>query len=173
MSQQDIYDKLSTHHESRCPTDRSRGDQKQEALDLSILDGVHRAAGAGYHPGNRQPVPEGNKERGSLADRAGSMRILAERPRQGGKVDHLPDVSRDVVAGGRLGANFFCSQDFEDRRSLRIVFPALAFQLTRRRPCFRKELIQVLRMSLVVRRESLCSQMETLLNPLKPPKSRL
>ena len=97
MSQQDIYDKLSTHRESRCPTDRSRGDKKQEALDLSTLNGMHRAAGAGYHPSNRQPVPEGNKERGSLADRAGSMRILAERPRRGGKVDHLPDVSRDVV----------------------------------------------------------------------------
>ena len=172
-SQQDIYDKLSTHRESRCPTDRSHGNHKQEALDLSILNGVHHAAGAGYHPGNRQPVPEGNKEQGSLTDRAGSMHILAERPRQGGKVGHLPDVSRDVVCRREAWCEFLLFAKLQGQEEPSHRVPSAHFQLTCWRPCFRKELIQVLRMSLNVRRESLCSQIETLLDPLEPPRSRL
>ena len=60
---------------------------------------------------------------------------------------------------GRLGASFFCSQDFEDRGNLNMIFPTLAFQLAYQYPHFRKELLHVLRTSPDVRQESLCSQM--------------
>src|ERR1700743_1066249 len=60
----------------------------------------------------------------------------------------------------KLGASFFCSRDFNERSNLRSIFPTLAFQLAHRYPCFRKELLPVLRASRDVGRESLCSQME-------------
>ena len=71
-------------------------------------------------------------------------------------------------ADGRLGASFFCSRDFENRSSLHMIFPTLAFQLAYRYPTFRKELLQVLRANPDVGRESLCSQMEkVIVGPLK------
>ena len=71
-------------------------------------------------------------------------------------------------ADGTLGASFFCSRDFEDRSNLHIIFPTLAFQLARRYPPFRKELLQALRASPDVGRESLFSQAEKLIvGPLK------
>ena len=64
---------------------------------------------------------------------------------------------------GKLGASFFCSRDFDERSSLRSIFPTLAFQLARRYSSFRKELLPILRASPHVGRESLCSQMEKLI----------
>ena len=71
-------------------------------------------------------------------------------------------------AGGKLGASFFCSRDFEDRRNLQMIFPTLALQLAYRYSRFRKELVQVLRAHRDVGQESLCSQMEKLIvGPLR------
>jgi hypothetical protein len=66
-------------------------------------------------------------------------------------------------ADGRLGASFFCSRDFEGRRTLRSIFPTLAFQLAHRYPSFRQQLLPVLRDNPDIRRESLISQMEKLI----------
>ena len=66
-------------------------------------------------------------------------------------------------AGGKLGASFFCSRDFDDRSNLRSIFPTLAFQLAHQYPHFRKELLPVLMANHNVGRESLCSQMEKLI----------
>ena len=66
-------------------------------------------------------------------------------------------------ASGQLGASFFCSRDFEDRSSLRSIFPTLAFQLAHRYRSFRQELLPVLMASHDVGRESLCSQVEKLI----------
>jgi WD40 repeat protein len=71
-------------------------------------------------------------------------------------------------ADGRLGASFFCSRNFEDRRNLRRIFPTLAFQLACQYPGFRNELLQVLGTSPDIGQESLCSQMEKIIvGPLK------
>ena len=71
-------------------------------------------------------------------------------------------------ADGNLGASFFCSRDFEDRKNLQAIFPTLAFQLAYRYPLFREQLVQVLRANPGVGRESLCSQMEkVIVGPLK------
>ena len=64
-------------------------------------------------------------------------------------------------ADGKLGASFFCSQDFEDRSNLRSIFPSLAFQLAHQH--FRQELLPVLTRSPDVGQEALCSQMEKLI----------
>jgi len=66
-------------------------------------------------------------------------------------------------ADGKLGASFFCSRNFDDRSNLRSIFPTLAFQLAHRYPCFRQELLPILRASPDVGRETLCSQMEKLI----------
>jgi len=66
-------------------------------------------------------------------------------------------------AGGKLGASFFCSRDFEDRGNLRSIFPTLAFQLAHLYPEFRKKLLPVLKTSPDVGREALCSQMKKLI----------
>ena len=69
---------------------------------------------------------------------------------------------------GRLGASFFCLQDFEDWRNLKAIFPTLAFQLAYQYPLFQRELLQVLKAHPDVGWESLHSQMEKLIvGPLK------
>ena len=70
--------------------------------------------------------------------------------------------------GGKLGASFFCSRDFEDRSNLKRIFPTLAFQLACHYPHFRKELLRVLKERPNAGQGSLCSQMEKLVvGPLK------
>lgn len=49
-----------------------------------------------------------------------------------------------LYANGQLGASFFCSRDFEDRRDIQKIFPTLAFQLACRYPTFRKHLVYTL-----------------------------
>ena len=66
-------------------------------------------------------------------------------------------------ADGKLGASFFCSRYYEERSNLQKVFPTLAFQLARRYPRFREELLPVLTANPDVGRETLCSQMEKLI----------
>ena len=91
-----------------------------------------------------------------------------------GKLAIFQTLAEMCFADGRLGVSFFCSLNFEDRRNLHIVFPVFTFQLARRYPRFRKELIQVLRTSSDVRQESLYSQTEKLIvGSLNPPRSRL
>jgi hypothetical protein len=66
-------------------------------------------------------------------------------------------------ADGKLGASFFCSRDFDERSNLRSIIPTLAFQLARRYPHFRQQLLLALVESPDVGRETLCSQMEKLI----------
>ena len=68
-----------------------------------------------------------------------------------------------TFADGILGASFFCSRNFDDRSTLRTIFPTLAFQLAHRYPDFRQELLPILRANPDVGRETLCSQMEKLI----------
>jgi len=75
----------------------------------------------------------------------------------------IQTLAETTFADGKLGASFFCSRDFEDRSNLQVIFPTLAFQLACQYPCFRKELLEVLRESPDVGHESLCLQMEKLI----------
>ena len=80
-----------------------------------------------------------------------------------GKSTIAQTVAEIAFADGKLGASFFCSRDFAERRNLRAIFPTLAFQLAYRYPSFRKELLQVLKARPDTGHGSLCSQMEMLL----------
>ena len=72
-----------------------------------------------------------------------------------------------AFAEGKLGASFFCSRDFENRSNIQAIFPTLAFQLAYQYPCFRQELLQVLRADPEIGHQSLCSQLEkAIIRPL-------
>ena len=70
--------------------------------------------------------------------------------------------------GGRLGASFFCSRDFEDRSDIHLIFPTLAVQLARKFPEVRSVLIPLVQLDPEIVYESLSRQMEELIvRPLR------
>ena len=135
---------------------------------------MHHATDAGYLCGDRQGCLRGTRrdilwqiECWSTEERG--QRIFWLNGIAGaGKSTVAQTFAEMSFAGGKLGASFFCSRDFEDRSNLQIIFPTLAFQLARRYPSFRERLLRALRASPDVRRESLCSQVGKLIvGPLK------
>ena len=79
-----------------------------------------------------------------------------------GKSTIAQTFAETLFADGSLGASFFCSRDFEDRRNLHYIFPTLAFQLAHRYPGFRSTLIPLLQSNPGIRHESLFNQMRAL-----------
>ena len=80
-----------------------------------------------------------------------------------GKSTIAQTVAERVFAEGILGASFFCSRDFQDRRDLHFIFPTLAFQLAHKYPSFRSHLISLLQSDPDIVDESLYNQMEKLI----------
>ena len=72
---------------------------------------------------------------------------------------------------GQLGASFFCSRDFEDRRNLQLIFPTLATQLARKYTEFRSILTPLIQSDPNIAYESLYDQMKKLIvQPLNESK---
>ena len=146
----------------------------QESAVLARLDRMSHAADAGYLCGDRQGCMKGT--RGDVLTQLESW-LNDEKDKHVFWLNGLAGTGKSTIAqtfaemsfaDGKLGASFFCSRDFEDRRNLRKIFPTLAFQLAHRYPRFREELLPVLTASPDVGQESLCSQMEKLIvGPLK------
>ena len=68
---------------------------------------------------------------------------------------------------GILGASFFCSRDYLNRRELKNIFPTLAFQLAHHYPNFQHILTRIIKKDPTLAHSSLISQLENLLvNPL-------
>ena len=143
-------------------------------MDMTtIINGMHPAADAGHRSGNRQGCLKGTRVDlllqlenwlGDEQDHAFWLSGLAGT----GKSTFAQTFAEINFAGGKLGASFFCSRNYEDRSNLRAIFPTLAFQLALQYPQFCEELLRVLRISPSVGRESLCSQMEkVIVGPLK------
>ena len=80
-----------------------------------------------------------------------------------GKSTIAQTIAERIFSDGRLGASFFCSCNFKDRRDLRYIFPTLAFQLTRKYPKFRSLLVPLLQSNPGIVHESLYNQMEMLI----------
>jgi hypothetical protein len=73
-----------------------------------------------------------------------------------------------MFAEGLLGASFFCSRDFPDRRDLHFIFPTLAFQLAYKYPAFRAHLLKTIKTNPDVGHGSLENQLKKLLvEPLR------
>jgi hypothetical protein len=80
-----------------------------------------------------------------------------------GKTTIAQTIAEKVFADGQLGASFFCSRDFEDRRNLQFIFPTLAVQLARTYPGFRSILVPLVQSDPEIVHESLCGQMNKLI----------
>ena len=80
-----------------------------------------------------------------------------------GKSTIAQTIAERVFADGQLGASFFCSRDFEDRRSLHLIFPTLAVQLARKYTLFRSAFIELVRSDPDIIHESLYNQLKKLI----------
>jgi hypothetical protein len=85
-----------------------------------------------------------------------------------GKTTIARTIAARFFADGQLGASFFCSRDFEDRRNLRLIFPTLAVQLARKYPKFRSTFVRLVQSDPEIAHESLYNQMRKLIvQPIK------
>ena len=80
-----------------------------------------------------------------------------------GKSTIAQTFSEMVAKTGVLGASFFCSRDYLDRRELKNIFPTLAYQLACRYPAFRSHIVQVIKRDPSVIQSSLISQLKDLI----------
>ena len=130
---------------------------------------MHHVAGAGYRSGNRQGCLRGTRKEvlrqieSWLGDERDQRVFWLNGLTGTGKSTIAQTFAETSFSDGKLGASFFCSRDFEDRSNIQNIFPTLAFQLAYRYPKFRKELLPVLRGNPDIGRDSLCSQLETLI----------
>jgi len=139
------------------------------AAELSVLNGCRRARGAEFQHGDRQGCLKGTRktvldgiELWSKDPDASPIYWLNGLARTG-KSTIAQTFAERLFADGSLGASFFCSRDFEDRRSLHCIFPTLAFQLAHKYPTFRSTLIPLLQSNPDIGYESLFNQMRTLI----------
>jgi len=84
-----------------------------------------------------------------------------------GKSTIAQSFSGMVTKEGILGASFFCSRDYLDRKELKKIFPTLAYQLASHYPHFKHHIIRTIKEDPTIAHTSLISQLENLLiNPL-------
>jgi len=134
-----------------------------------VLNGCRRAAGAQFGHGDRQGCLKGTRtavleEIESWSKDFNMSPVYWLNGLAGtGKSTIAQTIAERVFADGRLGASFFCSRDFKDRRNLRYIFPTLAFQLAQKHPEFRSILIPLLQSNPDIVQDSLYNQMEMLI----------
>ena len=84
-----------------------------------------------------------------------------------GKSTIAQSFSETIAKEGCLGASFFCSRDYLDRKELKNIFPTLAYQLACCYPHFRSHITPIIKDDPTLAHSSLISQLEALLvNPL-------
>jgi hypothetical protein len=146
-------------------------------MDVNLLKGMPHTADAGFSDGNRKGCLRGTRQdvlleiEGWLVNENGWRVFWLNGLAGTGKSTIAPTFAESTFAYGKLGASFFCSRDSADRSNLQSIFPTLAFQLARRYPRFREELLQVLRANHDIEQEALSSQLEKLIvGPLQATK---
>jgi hypothetical protein len=120
---------------------------------------------AGHHdkclPGTREPVLQKIM---SWAKNPRDQNVFWLNGLAGTGKSTIAQSFSDAVAGdGFLGASFFCSRDYLDRRELKNIFPTLAHQLACRYPRFRRHIITSIKKDPTLAHASLLSQFEDLL----------
>ena len=134
-----------------------------------MLNSCRRAKGADFRHGDREGCLKGTRKavldeielwsKDSNTSPVYWLNGLAGT----GKSTIAQTIAERIFADGRLGASFFCSRDFEDRRSLHYIFPTLSFQLAQKYPEFRSILVPLLRSNPDIGHESLFNQMRMLI----------
>jgi len=88
-----------------------------------------------------------------------------------GKSTIAQSFSEAVAKEGLLGASFFCSRDYLNRKELKNIFPTLAYQLGCHYPHFQSHIIPIIKNNPTIAHTSLITQLENLLvNPLSRAK---
>ena len=134
-----------------------------------MLNSCRRAGGAQFGYGDRQGCLKGTREAvlneiESWSKDSNMSPVYWLNGLAGtGKSTIAHTIAERVFADGRLGASFFCSRDFKDRRNLRYIFPTLAFQLAHKYPEFRSILVPLLQSNPDIVHDSLYNQMEMLI----------
>jgi hypothetical protein len=122
------------------------------AAEAAVLDNFRQAQQAEYRHFNHNGCLKGT--RSAVLD---EIELWASEPSQPpvywlnglagtGKSTIARTIAERLFADGRLGASFFCSRDFEDRRNLQLIFPTLAVQLARNYAKFRSVLIPLVQL---------------------------
>ena len=144
------------------------------ADEADVLNKIHCAKKAEYRHGDGNGCLKGT--RGPVLD---AIEVWARDPDKPpvywlngvagtGKTTIARTIAARIFADGQLGASFFCSRDFEDRRDIHSIFPTLAVQLARKYAQFRSVFVRLVRSDPEIAHESLFSQMRKLiLEPLK------
>ena len=143
------------------------------AADLEILANLKPVLGAGYQAGHHDECLSGTRE-SVLQD----IMLWARNPQDQnvfwlnglagtGKSTIAQSFTNTAANEGLLGASFFCSRDYLDRRLLKNIFPTLAYQLAYQYSHFKSHVIQAVKKDPTLAHSSLISQLENLLiNPL-------
>ena len=133
---------------------------------LGKLDPVHNA---GYQAGHHDECLPGTRE-SVLNEMMGWARNPQDRHvfwlnglAGTGKSTIAQTFSGMAAEAGTLGASFFCSRDYLDRKELKNIFPTLAYQLACRYHAFRNQIIRVIKRDPSVARNSLVSQLKDLI----------
>jgi len=85
-----------------------------------------------------------------------------------GKSAIAQTIAERMSEGGKLGASFFCSRDFEERSDPYLIFPTLAVQLARKYTRFRSIFVPLVQSDPGIAYESPYHQMDKLIvQPLK------
>ena len=141
----------------------------QEAADLEILAKLKPVPNAGYQAGHHDKCLPGTRQ-SVLRD----IMFWAENPQEQnvfwlnglagtGKSTIAQSISDMAANKGFLGASFFCSRDYLDRRLLKNIFPTLAYQLACQYPHFQSCVIKMIKKDPTLAHASLISQLENLL----------
>jgi hypothetical protein len=93
--------------------------------------------------------------------------VLAEWIGRYWEINNCSVILRSNCQEGLLGASFFCSRDYLDRKELKNIFPTLAYQLAHHHPHFQSQIIPIIKNNPTIAHTSLITQLEKLLvNPL-------
>ena len=124
---------------------------------------------AGYQAGHHDTCLAGTRESvldgmmGWAKDPQGQRVFWLNGLAGTGKSTIAQTFSGMVAEAGTLGASFFCSRDYLDRKELKSIFPTLAYQLACRYSAFRNQVIRVIKEDPLVARNSLISQLKDLI----------
>ncbi|KAF9646549.1 hypothetical protein BDM02DRAFT_3002929 [Thelephora ganbajun] len=145
-----------------------------DRAEASVLNNVRCAQGVEYRHGDRTGCLKGTRT--AVLDQIELWTRDFDKPpvywlnglAGTGKSTIAQTIAERTFADGQLGASFFCSRDFEDRRNLHFIFPTLAVQLARRYIEFRSIFVLLVQSDPAITHESLYNQMRKLIvGPLK------
>jgi hypothetical protein len=138
-------------------------------LSIAYLAKLSCAVRAGYSSGNHKPCLEGTRE-GVLwdieaweADEMNESVYWLKGVAGCGKSTIAQTFASRSAAKGNLGASFFCSRDYPDRRNLHLIFLTLARDLAYWSADFKTALVPIIRANPNVQDDSLPVQLEKLL----------